>query len=982
MTESTNETREPIAHSDEKIGRPVFNRKLMIVLFCMSLPFILAMVKFSYWPKPKVTTSNKMIFHSYAFLPDGQSIVIGGNLNSALILDASSGTVIKRFAVKSDRVVSVDVSHDGKTAALCEIDGMFSLWNVETGQRIASRSLARNTQTESSMDSGVSRFRIALSPDASSILFNDLEGEFRLIESRNGKIVHALDTRNKRNLSWFDFTPDGKNAIAFDSNDRILRIIDLADYQVKQYPTGSFEFSMATFTLDGNNLIMGGKDGRVQLWDRTSGQFTALFQHPEMVTAIERSRDGSRLLIGGNNGVITIWNLISNQFEKSFYREPAMISALSNPGGGENLFVMERSGKFWKWDGIDNQCRWSIEGVNKTAKGEFASAEKDLLALPSTTDLSGLTIRFNKNYDFKDEGIDNILATLQSATGFTITLNDTIQHRIASTPVSGASLLESALKLCSLDYLIQTDGTIRIGRTETLKKYEKNDSKKRALDIPELQSTHSTYLEFVYISDVVKAIDPLNQLTFIIEDEPFKKVTLHLERPTPLQLLDAVFASNGLDYSINDYQIFVDRKENLTGKKKNVIDSSQSNETAILNRTKQILAGVYRIQDKSLRDILEDLRSHIDFSYATDENLDAKLSIELDSPTLTHLLNSILPQHGLAYGVQSDGVIRIDRIEDIETNDKLYFTPEQLACFLIQYHARFKTTRTVYSGTDRCIGYKEIDGPEIDQYYLLEDIEHVRELREKGYEEISDRIQSKQMKNLLAAWKSVSDEDLATLIEQKIRTKTDIVREATRCYSVERDYRRLDVQWPGDPLPLHYYLLTEEGEKVVFPNSPIESRMYPVLKYPDRPFRFGADLDWFLLCGYKIQNINWRERKFQLAPICPERNRGIYEFTWLNGHNAYWTLCETLSYQRKSRRIQCSDFTDISGMLVPQTVQVQDIEGKEFFYLDERIVDRNAGLLTGAPVQRFPFLGGAPNQYDYEMKLVEAAINQPIEKKP
>lgn len=972
-----------------KKQRPVFNPIFLITLGCLCIPYFIALIPFRLTPKPVAALPGKLAIYSLSFTKDGKSVLLGGNHNSAWILDASSGAVANQFPLKSDKVVSVDITPDANTAAFCEIDGTFSLWNAATKKKIVSHSLATIQKTDPLDNETVSRFRIALSPDASKVMLNDWENGLRLIDCQSGKTLYTFSEGMKTEIPWFSFSHCGKSAVVIDPASAETRIYDFNTTKERSFPVGAIPFNAALLTPDDTSVILGCADGLTRIWDLNTGKLSHYFRHPQPVSALGVSPDGSQLFIGGNDGVIAVWNLISHSYEKTFYCESALIFGLSQPAN-DNFFVMLRSGKFWKWDGGTNRSLWSIDGVRVAGKGEIIALEKDTSPkLPSSTDLSQLDKPMDKHYDIENEGIDRILERLQADTGISIYINNAIRFQgNLKTPISAARLLGDALKAYSLDYLILSNGVIRIGRAKTLKKYSQNATEKRLTDILDYPVKLSPQFEFLYISDVVKRIDPQNRFKFLIEDEPYPRATIHLHNPTPRQVLDAVLSPNGLDYFIENFIIQIDKKnENITSEKPLIDASFLRDEILVKKRLNQTIAGVFQVENKSLKEVLEDIRTRVDFPYETGADLSIPISIRLESPTLSHLLNSILPPQGLAYAYKKNGILRIDRLETIEKDADLFFLPDQFASFLINYHSRFQTAQIVYSGTDVSFPFVEnMQG--YDDFYRLPDFKRVQKLREHGYGTAIEKIKEKEKetKRLLTAFKIISDEELQKLIENKERLYAGFTREATRVYFVDRDYRRLEVQWPGDAIGVHDYVLAEsiEGNLNLLHHaiSPKNQLIDNELRAPDRPLRFGADLDWMLSCGYKIQNIDWRERKFILAPLGASLQKDLYEFTLLDGRNAYWKECAVLSFNSVPRRILCDDFTIIDGMLIPKSVQVQDAYGEECLYRTEELSGQDTGILNRMISTQVSLFGSKRNRYDYAMKLVEAKINQPIEKKP
>ncbi|MCK9896771.1 WD40 repeat domain-containing protein, partial [Frankia sp. AgB32] len=62
-------------------------------------------------------------------------------------------------------------------------------------------------------------------------------------------------------------------------------------------------------TPDGQQIISGGSDGTVRIWNRDTGtEHTTLTGHTSTVWSVAVTPDGQQIISGGDDGTVRIWN--------------------------------------------------------------------------------------------------------------------------------------------------------------------------------------------------------------------------------------------------------------------------------------------------------------------------------------------------------------------------------------------------------------------------------------------------------------------------------------------------------------------------------------------------------------------------------------------------------------------------------------------------------------------------------------------------
>ncbi len=69
---------------------------------------------------------------------------------------------------------------------------------------------------------------------------------------------------------------------------------------------------------DGNTIAS--VDGRIHIWDFSSGRKLRSFYSPSRLTSISFSKDGKYVISGNINGIIQVWNVSSGKIVRQFLR--------------------------------------------------------------------------------------------------------------------------------------------------------------------------------------------------------------------------------------------------------------------------------------------------------------------------------------------------------------------------------------------------------------------------------------------------------------------------------------------------------------------------------------------------------------------------------------------------------------------------------------------------------------------------------------
>ena len=242
-------------------------------------------------------------------------------------------------------------SPDGKTVAFGSL-GKIRLWNTETGISIDIPLLDQNEDRKVLdhdhgngalvMPRGMRPHQmpkisaLAFSPDGKRLVSATMEGQIQMWDAEMGIELTSLveeepdgathevkdggmrvTTSYKDPIFTLTFSPNGKRLAA--GSEKQIRLWDMGTgnwgkgiTSIDSYRDGRqvFQGSKAlVFSPDNMTLINGDRNGKLQLWDTTTGnELITLNGHTAQVETLRFSPDGKTLVSAGQDGTILLWD--------------------------------------------------------------------------------------------------------------------------------------------------------------------------------------------------------------------------------------------------------------------------------------------------------------------------------------------------------------------------------------------------------------------------------------------------------------------------------------------------------------------------------------------------------------------------------------------------------------------------------------------------------------------------------------------------
>jgi WD40 repeat protein/basic membrane lipoprotein Med (substrate-binding protein (PBP1-ABC) superfamily)/DNA-binding SARP family transcriptional activator len=153
-----------------------------------------------------------------AVTPDDQTVVLPADFGTLLLMDVTTGQVIREFRGQATTIWFAAVSHDGQRIASLGVEGDISIWDLKRAERIEHFDTKLVTATE-----------IVFSPDGRRLAVIGPDPTLRLLDVETGEETLLIDNLSATHVGGVTFSPDGKR-LAVTSQDGIeIFLVELED---------------------------------------------------------------------------------------------------------------------------------------------------------------------------------------------------------------------------------------------------------------------------------------------------------------------------------------------------------------------------------------------------------------------------------------------------------------------------------------------------------------------------------------------------------------------------------------------------------------------------------------------------------------------------------------------------------------------------------------------------------------------------------
>lgn len=286
------------------------------------------------------------------FSPDGQCLASsGGRYDAIYVWHPETGEQIAKFTVDEKlqprhrpSSIPITFSPDGRLLIGATPENTFSVWNIETGER-----LAHLTGHSFSL---TALFR---SPCGKFLASVDRDGNLRKWEvdklTTNTSIPVVISLPKTINWMQYTFSPDGVLLAAMVSG-TIITILDVENNRKIATLTHKEVVQKVRFSQERSQLVITGED-TIQVWNiaKSEPQSPAIREHTSVCGAVKFSPNGKILAAGYWSGEIKLWDAQALKLQTIFRCEGLhMIRAIDFSPCGNKLAATSYDKAVRVWD--------------------------------------------------------------------------------------------------------------------------------------------------------------------------------------------------------------------------------------------------------------------------------------------------------------------------------------------------------------------------------------------------------------------------------------------------------------------------------------------------------------------------------------------------------------------------------------------------------------------------------------------------------
>ncbi|MDE0638758.1 MAG: hypothetical protein OXI43_23195 [Candidatus Poribacteria bacterium] len=299
-------------------------------------------------PEGAIARLGKGGINIMQFSPDGTHIAVGTDVG-VWLYDVPDGKETALFTGHTGHVNALAFSPDGKILA----SGGFSnpiiqLWDIETGTKLSNFALTKSTDS----------MALVFSEGAKTLISLDMFGEITHWDIETGNKTSSSSRMQSHEAVVFS---PANNILASGHRDGKIRLWDATTGKRQANLTGHARLLKIedkdvwalAFSPDGKMLASGSQDKTVKLWNTENRKSLATFKgYNGWVIAVAFSADGSILASGDTDKVIKLWDVNTKQERATLIGHTNAVSALAFSPDGKILASGSYDGtiRFWNQD--------------------------------------------------------------------------------------------------------------------------------------------------------------------------------------------------------------------------------------------------------------------------------------------------------------------------------------------------------------------------------------------------------------------------------------------------------------------------------------------------------------------------------------------------------------------------------------------------------------------------------------------------------
>jgi len=275
----------------------------------------------------------------------------GANLKAAILKAVGPQPCIPAMQGHTSQVSSVAFSPDGRYFASGSADKSIRIWNVESGQCLA-------TFQGGSLTSEV--LAVAFSPNGEWLASGSSDGKTRIWRVASGECAATIHG-HAGPITSLCFTSVG-DRLASSSRDSTIQIWNTQSWECVSTLQHQDSVNSVRFSLDGKLLASCGEDNTLRIWHAETSECIAMLEEAANVFGVAMSPDGRLIAAGAANG-IHLWETEAGERVVSWEGDdPWATSDVCFSPDGRLLAAAWNDCSVWFYDLESKDCIATLQG--------------------------------------------------------------------------------------------------------------------------------------------------------------------------------------------------------------------------------------------------------------------------------------------------------------------------------------------------------------------------------------------------------------------------------------------------------------------------------------------------------------------------------------------------------------------------------------------------------------------------------------------
>lgn len=282
--------------------------------------------------------------HDIKFSPNGSMFAVASSIG-ILLYDVQSKKPVRFLQSDHDPIYTISFVNDGKIILGAAEFGKIYVWDIHTIKDPNSVNIGK----QHNWIQGIGYiWSSAITNDGNTLAVGTGIGSITLWNIQSGQQIASMKA-HKESVNSLAFSTDGKT-LASSGEDYKIHLWDVPTQERRYTLPESFNAQTLAFTSDGKSLVGGSFSGFVQTWNLETRQKTISFNgHRDRIRAVAYSPDNKIVASGSWDSTVRLWNASTGAQIGIIYGYPFSVERMGFAPNGNTVAGTAR-GIISLWD--------------------------------------------------------------------------------------------------------------------------------------------------------------------------------------------------------------------------------------------------------------------------------------------------------------------------------------------------------------------------------------------------------------------------------------------------------------------------------------------------------------------------------------------------------------------------------------------------------------------------------------------------------